>query len=1102
MGETMDETFRLLERSDSDRLTKAKKRVNEMVAARLAEVRLDSFAVLYPMHIEVEQLERSTLLRVVSEDTPFFLYSFSTALSLRNISIERVQIRTKEHRILDEFEFVDAIGKSALEPARLNEVKLSLLVTKQFTYFLSKAADPYAALTRFETLCEDILKLPQQGRWFDLISNPGIMADLAKLLGTSDFIWEDFIRLNYENLLPMLSPHIEGRKFATPPRELDNILESTLQGARNQADQMKRLNAFKDREIFLIDLDHILNPADDFRHLAERLTLLAEKVVGKAVALACQRLENTFGPPKTVAGLKAQWAVFGLGKLGGQALGYASDIEILLVYSDSGSTSGVPSLSNAEFFEKLVKNASGLIQAKREGIFHVDLRLRPYGVQGPLAASLEAFCRYYAKDGPAHSYERLALVRLRAIGGDASFGSMVERLRDQMIYSSRSIRLEDLRKIRAKQMEEKTEPGRLNAKYSSGALVDLEYAAQILQVRHGESHPELRTPILSHALAALGDVGVLEEEEARSLVSAYHFLRKLINGLRMLRGSARDLFLPPKRSVEFTHLARRIGYTRENIEDPETALYLDFETSTATVRAFIERHFGRASLTGSMIGNVADLVLSDFTDHPLSRQILTAAGFHDPQKATVNLRSLAGKGERREFFARLAVLACDHLKQLPDPDRALNSWERFVESVDEPKAHFAALLSQPMRLKILLSIFSLSQFLSNSLIKNPDFWDWVTRPDVVTRLRSTEEMESDLRRLASGNWLNTLRIQRRREFLRIGTRDLCLGNPVETITEELSNLAEAICRVALDRVWSQMDGSDSQHLADRISRFCVVAFGKLGGRELNYSSDIDLMGIYRSDSVGSAPTEGEEQERKLFGRVMERLRSALADHTKEGYVYRVDLRLRPYGRAGLLAHPFDGLVQYYSTHAEIWEVQALLKVRPLAGNLELGEQFLSAIRPVIMRARSAEDIVGSIRQTRSKAAAASGNLNIKEGSGGIRDLEFLTQGLQMIHAPNHPELLTGNTLEALKQLGKLGLLPPETVSSLRRDYLFLRKVEHYLQIWEDQKVHSLPRSREDLDALAGRLLGNDADSAGLLAMLQNCQNRIRKAYSNFLMDGV
>jgi len=1100
----MTDAISMLERGDQASLTQAKQDINEMVAARLGELRIDSYAVLYPVHIEVDnESADATCMRVVSEDTPFFLYALSTALSLHDVSIERVSIRTVARRIEDEFYFVDAQGRKIVDRDSLNQVKLSVLLTKQFTYFLCKAPDPYAALCRFEQLVGDILKLPQQGRWFDLLSNPRILQDLARLLGASDFLWEDFIRLQYETLLPMLGPHVGGKRFAEPVDTLAVRLENALAGAKDFEERARRLNDFKDREIFLVDLDHILTPGSGFRELSEHLTNLAEEVIDAAFRLTYEKLTQQLGRPRTVAGLEAKYALLGLGKLGGMALGYASDLELLLVYSDSGRTGGPESTDNRDFFERLVKHSSRLIRAKREGIFQVDLRLRPFGQDGPLACSLESFCQYYGKGGQAHSYERLALVRLRALGGDAALGQRVERLRDEMIYASQSIDLAEIRELREKQLRELTEAGRLNAKFSPGALVDLEYTVQILQVIHGQKHVNLRTPSIHQALEGLAEAGVLDVKEGRQLVEAYHFLRQLINGLRMLRGHAKDLFLPPVDADEFAHLARRMGYEPGEDLTPPQQLHLEFETRTATVRAFVERHLGRDSLPGPAVGNVADLVLSDGVPEGLRKTILEGAGFRNPQRAQVNLKKLAGEGERRDLFARLAVLACDTLKRKPDPDMALNNWERFCASLDNVQAHFEALLSQPMRLELLLNLFAGSQFLADTLVRDPQFLDWVTSPDKVRHPPGREELEAELRVISRGatdhtDWLDAIRRFRRRELLRIGARDMCLNAPTSRVMAELSRLAESIVNVTLQRVWLRL--GEAGVVADAYAmpdRFCVLAFGKLGGAELNYSSDIDLIGLY--DGANREPDE------ENFARVMEGLRSDLSAHSKEGHAYRVDLRLRPYGRAGRLVRSLDSLIAYYEKEAALWEIQALLKLRPVAGNLSLGETFLDRVRPVVTRARSREEVVASLLKMRRTAedAVETGPkfvADVKTGPGGLRDIEFLVQGLQLLYGREQASVLGVNTLQAIRDLSAADLLPVETGRELSEDYVFLRRVEHCLQIFEDRQIHAVPAGQEDLESLAQRILGVGATAERLLEELKAGMARVRGAFERYLLE--
>ena len=1128
LEERVQAVFARLEKG-GDSAREARQLVNEMAAAALGELEEAGQAgVLYPVQIEAGTgPDGRTRMRVLSQDTPFFLFTFSSALTLQGVSIEHVTIRTEGERIQDEFEFVDTSGQAVTDPAVIDRIKLSVLLTKQFSSFLPGAPDPLAALVRFEQLVREVTATGQD-RWVKLLSDQEVQRDLAQILGASTFLWEDFVRLQYEELLPMLSPHLGGRARVQPLETVRQRVQEAVGDTQEPGEFARRLNELKDREIYLYDLDHILGSRrepgpgataeeafeTDFLLLSRRLTALAEAVVDQAFTFAVRTLARRHGEPRTVAGLPVRHAVLGLGKMGGVALGYASDIELLVVYSDSGSTAGPEVIGNAEFYDKAVRELLRLVHARREGIFHIDVRLRPYAAAGPLAASLESFCTYYERGGPAHSYERLSLVRLRAVGGDPEFRAQVERIRDEMVYTAESIDLAELRELRARQVREKTAPpkaelspvpGGLNAKFSPGALVDLEYAVQILQVLHGATHPRLRTPRIHEALQALASIGVVEQSEAGDLVAAYRFFRRLINGLRMLRGSAQDLVLPGLESHEYLHLARRMGYTADPENSPARKLHLDFEAHTAAVRAFVQRHFGRDSIPGAPVVTIADLVLSDDVPEEPAHRVLASRGFADPARALGNLRRIGG--ENRALFARLAVLACDVLARRPDPDLALNSWERFLGALPDPTAHLRQSLSQPMRLEILLSIFSASQFLADTLVREPALLDAIARPEVIHVRRTAEDISAELVRISAETpgleaWRDGLRRFRRREILRIAARDICLGVPTPRIMEEISDLADGVVSAALDRRRAEEERRPGGHRGP-LPALCIVAFGKLGGRELNYSSDIDLLGVCAAQGPG-ADADGTADPVEPATRLLEGLRGDLSSHTTEGYAYRVDFRLRPYGSSGELAFTLPSLEAYYDTHAALWELQALLKARPVAGDAGLGTAFLELARHRLLAPRALSRVATEIETLRREALRALARsvlttTDIKTGLGGLRDVEFLAQGLQLSHVYEHPTLASGGTLAALTALSNEGILPVEIAERLAGDYIFLRRVEHFLQIYEDRQTHSLPRNPAQLRALARLMLGSGASSEQLLADLAERFQRVRSCYEQILM---
>jgi glutamate-ammonia-ligase adenylyltransferase len=1091
-----------LETRSKSALSWAKQKVNEMAAVNLNRQGLPAAEALSPIRMEITNRDAEyTRLHIVSEDTPFFLYTLSTALSLHNISIELVRIETRQNTIEDDFYISDLKGNKITDQAMLDKVRLSVLLTKQFSFFLGSAPDPYSALCRFETMVSDITGLPEKGKWYDLLGDHLILDELAHLLGTSDFLWEDFIRNQYETLLPMLSSQIKGRRFSGPPSEISKRLAAALKNARSLEEKKAGLNRFKDHEIYLIDLDHILSPHATIKDLSLKLTALAEAVINRAFDIIYAECVKKYGRPRSVAGLEAAYALFGLGKLGGRALGYASDIELLFIYSDNGATDGAHRVANAEFFEQLMRDAVLFIQAKRQGIFQIDTRLRPFGKAGSLACSLENFCRYYGPGGKAHAAERLALVRLRKIGGNAETGSMVERLRDEMIYESTTINPAEVFRLRQKQYALSPDKQRFNVKFGPGGLVDLEYTVQLLQVIHGNALPALRTPLLHNALRELARARVLHSDEADRLTRAYYFFRKVINGLRMLRGSAQDLLLPAGDSGELMHLARRIGYEYKEDLSPQQQLLYELETCTARTRLFVEQYFGRNYLPGKETGNIADLVLSRELSPGLRTRVLEKTGLKQTERAYTNLVKLAGTGRVLEGFTGIVVIAGDILSRKPDPDMALNNWERFVRALQNPLPHYRLLLSQPRRLDILLTIFSVSHFLSDTLIRHPDFFEDATHPDSLLAIREQGELTAELSEVSrttpdGEKWQPALCRFRKKETLRIAIKDICLDKPLTEIVLELSRLAQAVIEAALSRIWAGLSGS-----MQKLSRsFCVLAFGKLGGFELNYSSDIDLLALY--DDTAAVP----ENAADIFSQVFEQLIHTLEQHTAEGYVYRVDVRLRPFGKAGPLVPTITSLVDYYRQKAGLWEIQALLKLRPVAGNLSLGSRFLKTIRPLLLTGARISLITSSISAMRKKALAGlpAGRLsylNVKIGMGGIRDIEFMVQGLQRIHAAAHPEILHGNTLTSLDLLYKAGILDMDKTRQLERDYIFLRRIEHYLQLLEDRQTYELPAQASERAVLAKRVLGIHSSAEALERELNACLARVRDEYERFLGGG-
>jgi [glutamine synthetase] adenylyltransferase / [glutamine synthetase]-adenylyl-L-tyrosine phosphorylase len=519
---------------------------------------------LFPIDIRIDNDASPdwTLVHITADDTPGFLYSLSNALAMRNVYIHRVSIRSVQGKVQDELAVGWRRGGKIISADGQRELRLIVALIKQFTHFLPMAPDPVKALRHFDQLLDRLSSQSTAAEEFNWLSEEGPLRALALALGSSDFLWEDFLRLQYATLLPVLKDMDElGQRVEKAA--LEQRLSQALQAATPAARQAL-FKTCKDRELFRIDMRHLLHPELPFGAFSEELTDLAEVVVATALALAQQALQARYGVPLDSAGQPCAFAIFGLGKFGGRELGYASDLELLCVYSDQGTTSGPERIAVSEYAEMCVQQTRDYIEARRAGFFEIDLRLRPFGSHGSLATSVAAFRQYYSANGQAAPFERQALIKLRWVAGDAALGQRIVALRDAFVYSPLPFDLVAATQLRQRQIDELVKPGTVDTKYGRGGLIDIEYTVQYLQLEHGATLPTLHTTNTLAAMQALHTAGYLTPTDYHSLQEAYVFLRQLIDALRIVRGHARDLVLPPADSEEFTFLARRLGYWGEH----------------------------------------------------------------------------------------------------------------------------------------------------------------------------------------------------------------------------------------------------------------------------------------------------------------------------------------------------------------------------------------------------------------------------------------------------------------------------------------------------------------------------------------------------------
>lgn len=531
-----------------------------------------------------------TVMEIRAPDTPGFLYAFSNALAMRGVTIHTALIRTDGKIVHDRLNVTDRYGRKITGARTQTALRITAVLIKQFTHCLVAAPDPSKALAHFDQLLDQVLERGPGRRLPAFLQEQATLDLLARLFGTSDFLWEDFLRTHLDNLLPVLqdfktTPMVQDRK------ELSRDLRRRLTRVETYAQRKQVLNSFKDKELFRIDMCHLMDPQARLEPFSHALTDLAEIILVESLRVCQGQLAHQFGVPRLADGRPCGFAVCGLGKFGGQEMGYASDIELLFVYEGEGRTDGPESLDNSEYCERLCQEMMRFIEAKQEGIFHLDVRLRPHGKKGMLASSVEEMETYYSATGLAAPFERQALIKLRWVAGSKALGRRVESLRDRFVYGGAPWDLAVALDLRHRQIIELVPQGAVNVKYSPGGIVDIEYTAQYLQIMHSAACPSIRTPSTLAALAALRRNRILSHADEQGLSRAYRFLRRLIDALRIVRGNARDLILPSPDSEEFTFLARRMGYKAPRWLAAAAQIQRDIERHMARTHDFFTRRF-------------------------------------------------------------------------------------------------------------------------------------------------------------------------------------------------------------------------------------------------------------------------------------------------------------------------------------------------------------------------------------------------------------------------------------------------------------------------------------------------------------------------------
>ncbi len=858
------------------------------------------------------------------------------------------------------------------------------------------------------------------------------------------------------------------------------------------------LARFRRRELLRIYL-HDVRHAHAVVETTEELSNLADAILDFALTLARQELDNRYGPPLRdddkgrIA--TADYCIIALGKLGSHELNYASDIDLVFIYSEDGATSGSGErgkLSNREYFIKLSENITKLVgQPAGEGAaYRVDLRLRPHGRDGALASSLNEALRYYAKS--AQAWELQTLIRSRAAAGSSSLFSRFAAATEEYIYRPDILIKDALASVRlAKQkIDRHISRGQegFNVKLQRGGIREIEFIAQALQLAHGGRDEWLRVAHTLISLGRLADRKLISDEERTELSDAYTFLRVLEHRLQMEHGL--QTHSVPQTVEARSLVARRMGFSGADV-------LAKFDAALASHVANVRRAFDRVFEEASPGDGVAELLPGDSAESPSTqpeeaRAMQAAASIFLPDLAVSD--SEVQPANVRLIEALLSSAALEAL----NPHRSMMLTARVAASLDKSETRIRLTENN---LTAMVRLCGASELFGEMLASNPSLIELLgtensrfRRRDYRALLRAAIDPQKSF-----SSELSALRREWSRLLIEVGAADaagdisLSESNAVQTELAIASiNVAYLIARREMVRRYGRMDGGP---------RLSVLALGRLASGGVDYGSDLDIIIVY--DSLVSSPVASLTAD-EANARLTELMIAALSSVTREGYLYRVDLRLRPNGKNGPLVTSSEGFLDYLKQRSAIWEWLAYVKLKAVAGDLELGRMIETHARHAIhekARETAADELREETRRvrellekekgTRSRRSGSRGHIDIKYAAGGMLDVYFAARFLQLRDdvSDEGDDRSTQATLERLEASGSLNL---QDYESLSNGYALLRAVDHQHRLIAG-KVAALPSaSHPVLSEIASRLEFTSAKDLG--EKLAERMVEIRKAY--------
>ena len=850
---------------------------------------------------------------------------------------------------------------------------------------------------------------------------------------------------------------------------------------------MMELRRLRRREMVRIawrDIGGLSDFEETVRDTSDLADAIIDASLGRLHEWQCADLGTPVGP----TGEPQNLVVLALGKLGASELNFSSDIDLIFTFPENGQTEGGRrSVDNDRFFLQIARKLMKVLgEATADGfIYRVDMRLRPFGSQGPLVLSFDALEEYYQSHG--RDWERYALIRARAVSGDLALAAeLLERLRPFVyrryidfgtLQSLRSLKVVMEQEVARKGMEH-------SVKHGPGGIREVEFTAQAFQMVRGGRNPALRFRRLLTVLERLGDLNLLPDHAVVSLSAAYRFLRSAEHRLQMV--ADRQEHMLPLDEPGRERIAASMGYASWE------AFFARLEHHRRNVDEQFSQVFGEERETDAAAGgDPLGALLVGSTDEATGVALLGDAGFENARDAwSIVARyrdTIALKMPDAVSHERLARLMPDLVRAVARQRDATTTLERamsVVESVARRSVYLALLAERSIALSQFVQLCAASPWIARLLHRHPVLFDELLDPRTLYEPLAPEELARDIaERLAAlddpdrEHEMDCLRQSKQANVLRVAAADVSRRIPLMVVSDHLTWIAEAILRAALAIAWRDITARHGrpETMADdaEFAPYAVIAYGKLGGIELGYGSDLDLVFVHDDDSNARTTGAKPVDLATFYARLTQRLIHVLTVMTPQGELYEVDPRLRPDGSKGVLVNTLDGLAGYLRDKAWTWEHQALVRARGVAGDPTLWERFARMRGDILLRERDGDTLREEVRAMRERMRAElgsrhAGRFDLKQDSGGVADIEFIVQyGTLRWASRLGSHLRFTDNIRLLEGFGLAGLMPEEDVTLLSDAYRTFRGRVHELSLQESEAVVGGEEFTELREAVVG-----------------------------------